>query len=160
MPTIDFLGNRWEYTCMGCAIADGTMLPPGGMIQGTRHFVVHQDPLIPLPGFLVVASTQHIHSISQMEDEEYQEFSELLKRAYQTIKDVTRVEHLTIIQEEYSSHFHLWFFPWTQAVIDKYGSPSLSKIRGIMADYKKEPISEVEWGKLEETITAMKNLLN
>ena len=50
--TRDFLGHEWTYDCMGCAIADGSMLPPGGFIKQTEHFVVHQDPLIPLPGFL------------------------------------------------------------------------------------------------------------
>ena len=160
MQTSDFLGNFWEYACMGCAIADGTMLPPGEMIKRTKQFCVHQDPLIPLPGFLVIASTRHIHSIAQMQAGEYEEFSNLVKRTHQAIKAVVGVEYLTIVQEEHSHHFHLWFFPWTQKVVNQYGSPSLSKIRDIMAEYRIESIEEAEWEKLKKTIEAIKELLD
>jgi len=142
---------------MGCAISDQSMTVPGGMIQRTDHFCVHQDPLIPVPGFLVIASVRHIRSISQMRADEYEEFSRLLKNAHQAIKDVTRVENLTIIQEESSVHFHLWFFPWTGSVVEKYGKPSLSRIRDIMLDYWKAPISETEWVELKKSIAEIKS---
>ena len=119
--TSDFLGNEWTIDCMGCAISNGSMLVPGGMIQRTKNFCVHQDPLIPLPGFLVIASIRQI------------------------------------IQEESSIHFHLWFFPWTESVIEQYGQPSLAKIREIMFDYRKQAIGEAEWMKLEKTIEKIKS---
>jgi len=144
---------------MGCAIADHTMSVPGGMIKQTEYFCVHQDPLIPLPGFLVVASARHIQSISEMSEDEYGEFSRLVKVTHQAIEEVTQVEFITIIQEESSRHFHLWFFPWTQVVIDRYGSPSLSKIREIMADYRKVQFSHSEWVELEKIIQDIKRLI-
>ena len=156
MKTKDFLGNEWDIGCMGCAIGDQTMSVPGGFIQRTQYFCVHQDPLIPLPGFLVIASVRHIRSISEMREPEYEEFSRLVKAAHYAIKEATHIEHLTIIQEENSTHFHLWFFPWTQAVIEKYGQPSLAKIREIMVDYRKRSIGEVEWKELEKSIEQIK----
>jgi len=156
MKTKDFLGQEWDIGCMGCAIRDQSMNVPGGFIKKTQHFRVHQDPLIPLPGFLVIASTRHIQSISEMDNIEYDEFAKLIRNVPNAIRKVTRVEYLTLVQEESSAHFHLWFFPWTPEVINQYGDPSLTKIRRIMADYKMRSINELEWEKLENSITAIR----
>ena len=158
MKTRDFLGNEWDIDCMGCAISDGSMSVPGGFIKKTQHFCVHQDPLIPLPGFLVIASRRHIQSISEMNEFEYNEFAELVRIAHYAIKKATGIEHLTTVQEENSIHFHLWFFPWTQNVIERHGQPSLTKIREIMTAYKQQPVGEAEWKKLEKSIQQIKTL--
>lgn len=72
--TKDFLGNEWDIDCMGCAISNRSMSVPGGFIQRTQHFCVHQDPQIPLPGFLVIASLRHIQSISDMRESNTRNF--------------------------------------------------------------------------------------
>jgi diadenosine tetraphosphate (Ap4A) HIT family hydrolase len=154
--TRDFLGYEWTYDCLGCAIADGSMQPPGEFIWLTKHFCVHQDPLIPLPGFLVIGARRHLHSIAEMEADEYQEFAALLRETELAIHAVTGVEHLTIIQEEHSVHFHLWFFPWTAEVIAKSGPPALEKIRTIMAGYRGQTLSADEWEKLNTVLEDLK----
>ena len=159
MKTKDFLGNEWNHDCMGCAINNQSMSVPGGFILKTSHFCVHQDPLIPLPGFLVIASLRHIRSISEMRESEYDEFSELVRITHHAIKEATQIECLTIVQEESSIHFHLWFFPWTQDVIKQFGQPTLTKIREIMTAYKKQPIGETEWKELRKSIEKIKTLL-
>lgn len=159
MKTRDFLGNEWDINCMGCQIGDMSMQVPGGFIQKTKYFCVHQDPLIPLPGFLVIASLRHLRSIAEMGEAEFEEFSKLLRNTHNAIKRATRIEYLTLVQEENSIHFHLWFFPWTQSVIEKYGTPSLAKIRDIMADYKKQSINELEWKHLQASVEDIKKYL-
>jgi diadenosine tetraphosphate (Ap4A) HIT family hydrolase len=159
MNTQDFLGNEWEIDCMGCAISNRSMMVPGGMIKRTQNFCVHQDPLIPIPGFLVIATVRHMRSISEMQEYEYEEFSALVKTTHQAIKEVTNIEYLTVVQEESSRHFHLWFFPWAQGVIERYGQPSLTKIREIMIDYRKKPIGQTEWEELERSIKKIKVLM-
>ena len=159
MKTRDFLGNEWDIDCMGCAISNRSMLVPGDFILQTKYFCVHQDPLIPLPGFLVIASLRHIQSISEMQEPEYNEFSKLVRAAQHAVKEATKVEHLTIVQEDNSVHFHLWFFPWTRRVVEQYGQPSLTKIREIMADYRKQPIDKAEWKELEKSIKKIKTLM-
>jgi len=160
MKTRDFLGNEWDIECMGCAISSRSMLVPGDFIQRTQYFGVHQDPLIPLPGFLVIASLRHIQSISQMQESEYEEFSRLLRTTHRAIKEATQIKVLTIVQEESSPHFHLWYFPWTQKLIARYGQPSLSRIREIMADQRKRSIEPAEWKVLERSIRKIKALLD
>jgi len=159
MKTTDFLGIEWNIDCMGCAIGNQSMLVPGGFIQITNHFCVHQDPLIPLPGFLVIATLRHIQSITEMSASEYDEFSRLVRTVHCAIKEVTKVEYLTIIQEESSPHFHLWFFPWTRNVVEQYGQSSLTKIREIMAEYRKRPFDAEKWVELQKSIEAIKNMI-
>jgi diadenosine tetraphosphate (Ap4A) HIT family hydrolase len=156
MKTKDFLGHEWDVDCVGCAISNGLMVVPGGIIQKTQYFCVVQDPAIPLPGFLVINSLRHFQSMVEMQDVEYTEFSTLLRATHQTIKKVTGVEYLTMVQEERSIHFHLWFFPWTRSVIEKYGEPSLSNIREIMSDFRQHSISDMKWKELEESIEKIK----
>jgi diadenosine tetraphosphate (Ap4A) HIT family hydrolase len=157
MKTSDFLGQEWEIDCMGCAVSNGSMLAPGGFIRKAEYFCVHQDPLIPLPGFLVIASLRHYRSIADMQPAEYEEFSNLVRSAHAAIKKVTNVTNLTIVQEESSSHFHLWFFPWSPQVVENYGQPTLTKIREIMADHRKQPLSAAQWKELEEVIESIRS---
>jgi diadenosine tetraphosphate (Ap4A) HIT family hydrolase len=157
MKTTDFLGQEWDINCMGCAVSDGSMSVPAGFILKTQHFCVHQDPLIPLPGFLVIASLRHYRSIADMHSAEYEEFCDLVRSTHAAIKQVTNVTNLTIVQEESSSHFHLWFFPWTPQVVENYGQPTLTKIREIMADHRKQPLSAAQWKELEEVIESIKS---
>jgi diadenosine tetraphosphate (Ap4A) HIT family hydrolase len=156
----DFLGNEWNIGCMGCDIANLSMQVPGGFIKRSRHFCVHQDPLIPLPGFLVIASLRHMRSIDEMNGAEYEDFSRLLRDAQRAIKDTVKVESLSIIQEEHSIHFHLWFFPWTGALIQQHGPPSLTSIRAIIAGYRREPIGAGEWQELEKTIENIRSRMD
>jgi len=144
---------------MGCAISNGSMLVPGGFIKKTQHFCVHQDPLIPLPGFLVIASLRHIQSISEMQDFEYEDLTGLIRTVHHAIKEGTKIGHLTIVQEESSNHFHLWFFPWIQDVIERYRQPSLTRIREIMTDYRQQPIDKAGWEELEKSIGKIKGLM-
>lgn len=67
---------------MGCAIVRQALPVPGGLIRQTGHFFVHQDPLIPLPSFLVIASSQHIRSIVEMAEAEYAEFAGLVRERH------------------------------------------------------------------------------
>jgi hypothetical protein len=93
-----------------------------------------------------------------MSDTEYEEFSSLVRSTQQAIKEVTKVECLTLVQEESSIHFHLWFFPWTSEVVTQYGSPSLTKIRDIMAGLRMDTIGVEEWAELGKTIQRIRDL--
>lgn len=133
---------------------------PGGFIARTPHFVVHQDPLVPLPGFIVIASLRHFQRLDEMTAVEYQDFAFLLRKTQLAIKRVTGIEHLTLVQEESSVHFHLWFFRWTESVIKQHGKPSLSKIREISALCRKDRISEVDWLALNASIQELKGVFS
>jgi diadenosine tetraphosphate (Ap4A) HIT family hydrolase len=159
MISRDFLGNTWEYDCLGCAIARQELSVPGGFIRKSGQFCVHQDPLVPVPSFVVIASTRHIQTLADMNEAEYAEFSKLVRQTQAAVKKAVQVESLTLVQEEHSGHFHLWFFPWLPEIIAGYGAPTLTKIRQIMAEVSREPIRTAEWKELEKTIQGIKALI-
>lgn len=68
----DILGKEWNCECIGCSIGTGEITPPGEVIMSTDNFVLHEDPEIPIKGFLIVASKKHIKSISELSLEESQ----------------------------------------------------------------------------------------
>ena len=56
--------------CLGCALGDKSLIPPGGIIAETEHFILHQDPLVPIKGFLVINSKRHVQSIAELTEAE------------------------------------------------------------------------------------------
>lgn len=50
----DFLGNHYQFECLGCDITSKKIIPPGGIIYEDGLFFLAGDPEIPLKGFLIV----------------------------------------------------------------------------------------------------------
>lgn len=132
----DILDNEWQCNCIGCSISTGEVIPPGGIIRETENFILHQDPEIPIKGFLIIASKKHIKSISQLSHEESQELFDLVYKARHALESIDDIKEVSIIQEERSSHFHLWLLPRYQWM-DDICINSLSTIREIM-NYARE----------------------
>jgi diadenosine tetraphosphate (Ap4A) HIT family hydrolase len=150
--TLTDLNKKRAVGCIGCAIASKTYEPPGGLILETDNFVLHQDPVIPIKGFLIVASKKHIQSITQLNSEEARELFDLVYRARTAMSLISDIEEVTIIQEERSSHLHVWLFPryeWMNTRFDR----SLTSVREITkvagkelqtVDNNKEVLTTVE----------------
>lgn len=132
----DFMNNEWTCKCMGCSIGNGEIVPPGGVIAETENFSIHQDPEVPIKGFLIIGSKKHIKSISELTQEEAAELFDLVYKARIAMKNIGKIDEVTIIQEERSGHFHLWLFPRYEWMMDQFGN-SLTTIRDIMT-YAKE----------------------
>lgn len=132
MSIKDILGREWDCKCIGCGIGKGEVIPPGGIILDTKNFVLHQDPEIPIKGFLIIASKKHIRSISELNYVEAQELFDLVYKARMAQKSLKDIKEVSIIQEERSGHFHLWLLPrykW----MDEIFEDSLSTVREIMS---------------------------
>lgn len=127
----DILGKEWNCKCIGCSIGTGEITPPGEVIISTENFVLHQDPEIPIKGFLIIASKKHIKSISQLTLEESQELFDLVYRARRALTLIEDIKEVSIIQEERSGHFHLWLFPRYEWMYEKFKN-SLSTVREIL----------------------------
>lgn len=138
----DILNREWSCQCIGCAIASGEVLSPGGIIAETKNFILHQDPEIPIKGFLIIASKSHIRSISQLTSEESQELFDLVYRARIALNSIADIKEVTIIQEERSGHFHLWLLPRYQWMNEQFAN-SLSTVREIMV-YSKNNLKSKE----------------
>lgn len=152
----DFMNNQWNCECIGCSIGNGEIVPPGGIIIDTENFVLHQDPEVPIRGFLIIASKKHIKSISELSLEESTELFELVYKARLAMKNIVDINEVTIIQEERSGHFHIWLLPRYEWMIDKFGN-SLSTVREIM-NYSKENLKTKD--NIEEILSVISKLKN
>lgn len=150
----DFTNKEWTCTCIGCSIGSGEIVPPGDIIVATENFVLHQDPEVPITGFLIIASKKHIKSISELSLEESTELFELVYKARLAMKKLICIKEVTIIQEERSGHFHIWLLPRYEWMTDKFGN-SLSNIRDIM-NYSKENLKTE--ANIEEVLLVVSNL--
>lgn len=129
----DIFGNVWNYDCMGCAINRGDLIPPGGIIYDGKYVILTADTEVPIPGFLIINIKRHANSISQLGKKERIELVNLLYHAEKAIKGLGICKYVFVIQEETSSHLHIWIFPYSDEMEKKYGKES-SHLREIMKE--------------------------
>lgn len=144
--SVDFLGNVWNYDCMGCAILRGDMKIPGGIIYEGKYTILGADPEIPIPGFLIVNVKRHINSFSELNKEERIEIGNVISYAEKALKELNFVKEITLVQEERSKHFHIWIFPNYSWMTEKFGK-GITYLRAISGyaqkNANKDDIKEV-----------------
>ena len=158
MKRKDILNNEYEVECIGCALGDKRLIPIGGIIQETERFILHQDPDIPIKGFLIIASKQHVKSIAELSDVEAQEFFALCHRARRALLSFEDILGCTLIQEE-RGHLHLWIFPEYAWMCDLFDD-SLSSVRPILAYAREHLRTEENIKEIVAYVERLKHLLN
>ena len=153
--TTDFIGNKWKYDCMGCAIRDGIIKVPGGIIYEGKYSILAADPEIPIPGFLIVNSKRHVNSFSELEDEERHEIIDIVSNAEKALKEQNITKEVTIVQEERSKHLHVWIFPNREWMNDRFGK-GIKYLRDI-SEYAKVNANENDKKEVLDTIEKIKN---
>jgi diadenosine tetraphosphate (Ap4A) HIT family hydrolase len=108
---IDILGKEWLTPCLGCSITHHEIDLPGGILYETNHFLLHQDPANPIPGFLIIALKAHKQSIAAFTREEADELVSVLYKTRHAMKEIEGIEYCTILQEERAQHYHAWIVP-------------------------------------------------
>ena len=159
MKRTDILDNVFEVDCIGCALANKNLIPIGGIIKETDNFILHQDPEIPIKGFLIIASKQHIKSITQLSKSQALEFFELCYDARMALLSFDDIIECNLIQEERSGHFHFWILPrytWMNELFEN----SLSSIRPIMKYARENLKSKENIEDIKKCIERLKLLLN
>jgi diadenosine tetraphosphate (Ap4A) HIT family hydrolase len=159
MHITDMQNHPYTCDCIGCAIGAGEIIPPGGLICESEHFVLHQDPEVPVRGFLIVASKRHIRSIAQMSEAEAAELFSLVYRARLAQEQAGQIHEVRIIQEERSGHFHLWLLPWEAWMEGKFVN-SLASVREMMRYAKEERRTEENVREVLEEVEAIKAFIN
>ncbi|MBQ9659124.1 MAG: HIT family hydrolase [Clostridia bacterium] len=147
---IDFLGKKWNYECMGCAISNGDIKIPGGIIYEGKHTLLGADPIIPIPGFLIVNVKRHVNSFSQLDKEERYEIVNVISYAEKALKELHITEEVTLVQEERSKHLHVWIFPNYKWMTEKFGK-GIKYLRDI-SEYAKKNVNENNIKEILNTI--------
>ena len=111
MKTKDVLGNEIEFDCMGCDIAYHKMIPPGGYVYEDNLINISADPVIPIPGFMILGIKKHIKSINELSKVERYQIMDVLNLTIEKMKECDITKEVLIIQEENARHFHIWIVP-------------------------------------------------
>ena len=137
---VDFLGNSWSFECMGCAIANGGVQVPGGILYEGEHILLVTDAIIPIPGFLIAQAKRHVNSFAELNSGEKEELGAVLVQAERALKELGITSEVTLVQEERSKHFHVWIVPTHEWMLQKFGKGI--KYLGDIIDYAKNNASE------------------
>ncbi len=103
--------NNRIIDCISCALMGGEIETIGGTIASTEYFSAQQDYSVPIIGFIIISSKRHIQSIDEFTCDERKDFIEFLYKVRKSMREALDVETVYIIQEEDTSHFHIWLFP-------------------------------------------------
>lgn len=153
----DIYGRNYQTECIGCSIVRGEIEAPGGSVLNTKHFDVHQDICIPLPGFLILASKRHIQSVDEFTEEEKREFMEVLTKTRKAMRDAMGIKTIYLVQEEDTSHhFHLWTFPRYDWMAEKFGK-KIESVRPIMRYCQENLKTEKIIREIEDSIRLLKD---
>ncbi len=147
---IDFLGNKLDFDCMGCAISRGNIAIPGGIIYEGNCAMLGADPEIPIPGFLIVNVKRHVNSISELNEEERHEVIDVIAIAEKALKELNITKEVTIVQEERSKHLHVWIFPNYDWMTEKFGK-GIKYLRDI-SEYARQNVTE---DTIQETLSVV-----
>ncbi len=134
------------------------ILFPRETVLVTDHFDIHQDREIPIPGFLVMATTRKIASICEFNTQEIEEFLPLLVKVRGALKEVLHINNVYFFQNEDSTHgFHVWIFP-RHPWMERFGR-KIQSVRPIM-EYAKESMGDGNTIKeIKEAIKKLKEYL-
>ena len=129
---VDMANKEWEINgCMSCEIADGNLVPFGGILYRTDNFAVMQDVELPINGFIVIASIRHLEKFTELTEDEQIELTKLINKTLNILRNNGVAEEFNIILEEKKNyHFHIWLMPRHKWMIEKFGKV-LKNIKGI-----------------------------
>ncbi|MBU1164552.1 hypothetical protein KKA15_03250 [Patescibacteria group bacterium] len=125
----------------------------------TKHFDVHQDWEIPIPGFFIIATKDRSqNSIAEFSDEKANEFIRVLKKLREGMKEVLKIEKVRLWQNEDSKYnFHVWVFPRHQWM-DEHGK-FMKSLPGIVEYAKKNMVNDKVFKEVEEYAAKMKEYM-
>lgn len=96
--------------CLSCALQKREM--ECIVIACTNHFEAQPDYVVPIRGFVIIASKRHIQSLDEFTADERKVFIEFVCRMRTGMRTLLNINTVYMIQEEDSAHFHVWLFPW------------------------------------------------
>lgn len=157
MKATDIFGNEIQFECMGCDIANHKLIPPGGYVYDDGFINISADPEIPIVGFMVLGISKHVKSINELTRDERIKLMDILNETIEKIKKIGIANEVLLIQEEKSSHFHIWIVPMHDWM--KKCRKNVKNLKEII-QLSKERFNEEEKAKLLNAIDSLKKLWN
>ncbi|MDP4007255.1 MAG: diadenosine tetraphosphate hydrolase [bacterium] len=125
----------------------------------TEYFDIHQDWEVPIPGFFIIASTKGKISLDEFDDEETNEFSDLVRKLRKGMREVLGIRAVCFFQDEGTHHglFHLWVFPRYEWM-DKFGV-KIESIRPIINYAKENMVNEDVSREVKDMVKKMRDYM-
>lgn len=149
------MSDEIKKECTGCKVAKEDLEL---IIYRTENFILLQDPEVPIKGFLVIQSKNHVNSIIDFKEEEQIELIKLINKSRRALKELDICNEVTIVQEERSKHFHVWLFPNYEWMQEKFGK-GIKYLRDI-SEYVIPNATEEEKKKVLEVVEELKKYFN
>ncbi|MEW6195029.1 MAG: diadenosine tetraphosphate hydrolase [Bacteroidota bacterium] len=115
---------------------------PDELVFESKHFNIHHDWEVPIPGFFIIAPKRTIRTIDEFTEEEAIEYILLTRQLRRGMKEILNIRDVYFFQNEDSKHnFHLWVFPrfdWMERF-----SRKIESVRPII-DYAKQHLLDKE----------------
>ena len=108
--------------CLGCEIANGKLVPFGGILYKDEYFTVTQDFELPIDGFIVISTIRHIEKFTDLTSDERMDLISLINKTLTILRENKISEEFNVILEEKQGyHFHVWLMPRHKWMIEKFG---------------------------------------
>ena len=134
------------------------ILFPNEKIIATEFFDVHQDWMMPIPGFFIIEPARKIRSVAELNDAEAVDFINLIRRVRLAMKDVLDIKDVYLFQNEDSQHgFHLWMFPRHQWM-EQFGR-KIESVRPIMNYAKDNMANDETFRQVKEATAKMRDYM-
>jgi len=134
---------------------------PDLSVAQSQFFDAHQDWLIPIPAFFIIAPKDNERTISSWDDfteEEAQDFILLLKEVRTAMRELLDIQDVYTIQNEDTEHnFHVWLFPRYEWM-EQFGR-GIDSVRTIMEHAREQRNTEEERNKVREVASEVKKFL-
>lgn len=112
-----------DDTCRGCYLERASILPDEiAPVWENTDFVIRQDAECPVPGFYIVSTRDHIHSIGDLSPEKASALGIIVSRLRDCMRRAIGINRLHIILEErlVEPHVHIWLLPLWSEIMAKY----------------------------------------
>lgn len=161
MSTIkDLTGKEQPLNgCLGCEIANGNLIPFGGILYKNQYFTITQDYELPIDGFIVISSIRHIEKFTDLTNDERFDLVNLINKTLNILRTNQIADEFNVILEEKQGyHFHVWLMPRHKWMIEKFGKV-LKNIKQIQ-DYALDNLRTKEnINKISQTCDILKSML-
>ncbi len=120
---VDITGTTQNFSdCMACSILNGELKPFGEILYENDNFYVCQDFEVPINGFIIISTKQHLSSINEFTDKQKIDFIMLLDKVLKALKGIGVAEEFILVQGERKDiHFHISLFPRKVWMKEKFG---------------------------------------
>ena len=112
-----------DMVCRGCYLEKAKNLPSElEPIWENDFFIIRQDAECPVPGFYILSTKQHIHTIGDLDEKNASRLGIILNRLRYAMMESAGIHRVHVILEErmIEPHLHIWMLPLWTDVMEKF----------------------------------------